>query len=378
MGLHFVSKKKPGRPIRWYVYAWRGGPCIATRVGGEQPRLTGAEMRAAGEAIEAAHRPDPRILRSLIREWQASPEWKGLAAGTRKTWGSQLNAIEAKWGESPVGLWSDPRMVAKVVAWRDSRASTPRAADIGITVLKELLQFGRLRARVTINVAADIPTLYRGGDREDIIWTDEDIDRFQWQAARMDQSHIVDGLWLAALTGFRRADLVTASKVHVLEHALQKRALKKSRGKRFLVTMPRLPELDSLLEELDRRPRADGVETLLVNSFGRPWTGDGFGGSFNRIRDAAGIVHTDQDSGEQRLKHLHDVRGTFCTKMILAGIRSGEPLTDEEVGHIMGWSPERVANIRRTYVDQARVVVAIGERIAKGSVNRSVNRSSED
>ena len=43
--------------------------------------------------------------------------------------------------------------------------------------------------------------------------------------------------------------------------------------------------------------------------------------------------------------------------------------TDHEVAEIMGWAPERVSHIRRVYVDQARVVVAIGERIAVRAVN---------
>ena len=39
-------------------------------------------------------------------------------------------------------------------------------------------------------------------------------------------------------------------------------------------------------------------------------------------------------------------------------------LTDDEAAGIMGWSPTRVARIRRVYVDHLRVVVALGERIA--------------
>ena len=39
-------------------------------------------------------------------------------------------------------------------------------------------------------------------------------------------------------------------------------------------------------------------------------------------------------------------------------------LTDREAAKIMGWSQERVANIRKVYVDHTRVVVALGERIA--------------
>lgn len=371
-GLYVTCNRKPGKPVRWYVYAWRGGPCIMTKVGGTRPALGPEETAAYHAAVDEHRRPDPHTLRALVAEWRSSPEWNALAPGTRKTWGSPLNLIEDKWGETPLAIWSDPRMVAKVMHWRDSRAETPRAADIGVTVLREMLKFGRLRARVSINVAAEIPTLYRGGDRAEIVWTAEDMDRFAWEAVRQDQAHVADGMWLAACTGMRRADLVSVRRAQVYEYAIIKKALKKSRGKRRTATMPRIPELDSLIEELEGRPRAEGVETVLVNSFGQPWSGDGYGGSFNRIRDKAGIAHVDEETGEERRKHLHDLRGTFCTKLILAG------LTDQEAADVMGWSPERVGRIRRVYVDQSRVVVAIGERIATGTVNRIVNRSEAD
>lgn len=250
-------------------------------------------------------------------------------------------------------------MVRKVREWRDSRAATPRAADIGITVLRALLEFGRQRAAVTINAADRIGKLYQEGSRAEIIWTDEDVQRFATKAAELKQPHIVDGLRLAALTGLRRADLVTLTWASVGEFAVMKKALKTSRGKRRFATMPRIPELDTLLEQLKSRERRPGVETLLVNSFGQSWSADGFGGSFNRIRDAAGIVYTDADTGATRAKHLHDLRGTFATKLIMHGAN----LTDQEVADIMGWSPQQVADIRRVYVDQARVIVAIGQRI---------------
>lgn len=368
-GLYFHPTRKPGRPIIWRVYAYRGGALVARREGGPRPQLTRDEAQAALDAIEAVRKPDPRMLVSLIREWEASPEWKGLADSTRKTWRSQLTAVEARWGTAPLSVWNDPRMAAKVMNWRNERAETPRGADLGVMVLRELLKFGMLNARVLLNVAAGVPTLYRGGQRAEIIWTDEDMDRFAWEAVRQERAHLVDGLWLAALTGMRRADLVTVTESNVYDTAIIKKALKVSRRKRRTATMPRIPELDALLEELKGRARADGVTTLLVNSYGRPWSGDGFGGSFNRIRDAAGIVHADPETGDRKAKHLHDLRGTFATRLMLAG------LTDQEIAIILGWSPEQVGTIRRTYVDDARVVVAIGERIASRGVNRTVNRS---
>src|SRR5690606_2893973 len=98
--------------------------------------------------------------------------------------------------------------------------------------------------------------------------------------------------------------------------------------------------------------------TVLVNSFGRPWTAGGFEGSFNAIRNDASITHVDED-GAKRRKHLHDLRGTFCT-MLLTECE----LTDEEAAEIMGWSKDKVQTIRKVYVDGGRVAMAIAERIA--------------
>lgn len=360
-GLHFVRKRRAGRPIKWYVYAYRGGPQIMKAEGPRKPRLSSEALTAFASAQAQLERHPPDTLAHLVREWwPSSPEWTGLSGTTRKTWGSALKAIEGKWGATPLTVWSDARMVAKVVAWRDSRAETPRAADIGVTVLRALLEFGRMRGRVAINVAAGIRQLYKNGSRAEIIWSDTDIEKFVDEAAELECPHIADGLRLAATTGLRREDLVTLTWDQVTDFAVVKKAMKKSRGKRRFVTIPRTPALDEVLADLRSRPRDTGVHTVLVNSLGRSWSPDGFGGSFNRVRDAACIVHVDPETGSGIKKHLHDLRGTFCTKLLAMG------LSDSEVADIMGWSPQQVAGIRRCYVDRSAVVVAIGRRIQQG------------
>lgn len=143
----------------------------------------------------------------------------------------------------------------------------------------------------------------------------------------------------------------------ILPHAIKKKAAKISKGKRRFAVIPRVPELDAHLDQLRSRMRKAGVDNVLVNSRGAAWSGDGFGTSFNRVRDHAGIVHVDLDTGKTSAKHIHDLRGTFCTKLLRAG------LTNEEVAEIMGWAPDQVAGIRRSYVDQSAIVRAIGERI---------------
>lgn len=154
--VHVVRCRRSGKPPAWYVYAFRGGPCVLKTHSEKRPRLDPQVLQAIADAQAARYACDPTILQALIREWRRSAEWERLAATTRKTWGSQLDVVEQKWGETPLAFWNDPRMVAKVVAWRDSRADTPRAADIGVTVLRTLLEFARLRGRLTMNAAQNI------------------------------------------------------------------------------------------------------------------------------------------------------------------------------------------------------------------------------
>jgi hypothetical protein len=350
-GVHYV---KAGQ--RWYVYAWRGGPRIATIDGGARPRLSREQEQAVTAARAAIADPGAGTLGGLVRDWRRSPEWKGLAASTRETWTVPLTRIEDKWGKLPVELWNDPRMVGKVVDWRDGMAATPRAADIAVTVLSRLLEWARLRARVRVNVAGGIPSLYQGGNRAEIVWLQEDEEAFVRSALVLERPLLIDAFDLAQWTGFRLADLAAVTFAEVGPEAIVRRALKKSRGRRRRAVVPILPQLARLIEDLRTRPRKPGVDTLLVNSLGQAWSADALGKRFGEIRTHAGIVHREEGEPD-RAKHLHDVRGTFVTHLCRAG------LTDEEIANIVAWSPQNVGRIRRTYVDDAAVVVALSRRI---------------
>ena len=367
-GVHIVTSRKAGKPVRHYIYAWRGGPRIRTVEGGPKPTITKADITSIAAALEAA-RPVPKDnIAGLATSYRASPEWKALEASTRDTWGRALDKIEAKWGEVPLRLWCNPRMVTQIVKWRDSMAETPRAADIAIAQLTRLLEFGRLRGQVTVNIASGIPTLYRSAQRAEIIWTDEDF--ATWNSHEKVGQSIRDVAALAAQTGLRRADLIGLTWSEIGDVAITRIARKKSRGKRRRVVMPILPTLQQLLDDLKARPRKPGVETVLVTSHGTPWSGNGLSGSFGKAVRETDLHHVDSD-GEKRWKHLHDIRGTYATKLMTA---PGLNLTDKEIGNLMGWSPEQVAEIRAHYVDDAAIVVALGKRLAQASVKRSVKR----
>lgn len=371
MSVQIIKSARPGKPVTWYIYAWRGGPFIRKVVSPRKPTLTLADHGAIGAAAADDRRINPALLLATIRQWcpvdsrkdrepddSVSPEWDALSANTKRVWRPHVDLIEARWGDKPISVWSDPRMVEKVIKWRDERKDTPRTADMGIQVLDELLTFAKLRGRVLINVAADVPKLYKGADRAEIVWTADDMARFEAKATELGMPQMIDGLRLAAVTGMRREDLVTLTWAQIGQFAIVKKALKMSRGKRRRAIIPQTPQLEAVLAELRTRYRRPGVETVLVNSLGKPWTANSFGGSFCRMRDAAGITWIDDD-GKVSNKHLHDVRGTFCTMLLTEW-----ELTDDDAADIMGWSPQHVAQIRKVYVDQRATVVALGERIA--------------
>ena len=105
---------------------------------------------------------------------------------------------------------------------------------------------------------------------------------------------------------------------------------------------------------------------MLVGTLGGPLAPATVTTHFNKYRsfanDGAGIVHKAEHEDEQdRAKHLHDLRGTFATKLMTL---PGKGLTDSEIAMIMGWSERQVSAIRKRYVDEAAIVVAIGRRIA--------------
>ena len=365
-GVHFVHCQRVGKPGVWYVYAWRGGPRVLRAESDARPILTSAIMAKVHTLLEErklAEDPDDptgKPLAWLIALWVASPEWCSMTRNTRKTWGSALNLINRKWGKEAIETFYDERSKLKVIKWRNSRRVTPRAADTGVSVLRALLKFGGPYVGSSINIAANISRLYEDGNRPEIIWTDEDITNFVAAANDKGQPAVGDAVRLAALTGLRRADLVSLTTAHLRQHTIVKRTKKRTKRRRPAAAIPRLPELNDLLEELQTRPRDVACETVLVNDKGAPWNPDVLTRAVQEIRDDLALVHFDEDELDDdgrpraRKKHFHDLRGTFITRLI-----KELELSDPEIADIMGWASDRVANIRKFYIDQNAYVSAL-------------------
>lgn len=312
-----------------YWYAWKGGPRLDGQPG------TPEFVASFNRAVAARKTPKRDNLASLVGQFRSSPEFARMADSTQAEWGRWLARIEiATIGSLPIAALNDRAVKDDLMGWRDSYADRPRTADYGAQVLARVLSWGMSRGKLTFNAMDGAGTLYRA-DRADMIWTEDDLSAFAEKAS----VEVAKALRLACLTGLRRSDLIALQWRHIGETAIVF-STAKSR-KTVTVTIPLLDETRELLGK-----RGEGH--VLLNSRGKPWTADGLENRIWTAKKAAGID-----------LHLHDARGTFATRLRLAG------LTKDEIASVMGWDGEKVERIIARYVDQARIVRSIADRLNK-------------
>lgn len=330
-GIHVVRKPLANGVDRWNVYAWRGGPCIH-RQDGPRPAITPALLDLAAQARRAGGRGG-RTLDYVIDSYRASPEFKALRDSTQRDYRLWLDRISERFGTAPIGAFADSRMREHVILWRNRWADQPRTADKASVMMATLLGWAVANGILAVNVAAGIRTLHRA-DRSDQVWEER-----HWEALAEGPAHLIDALRLASLTGLRLGDLVRVRIEDVGEKAIILRTRK--RGGRAIV--PIVPELRALLDRLTGN-RDSG--TILVNSRGSAWTESGLGSVFQKSKP---------DGFDRR---IHDLRGTYVTWLATKG------MTDDEIARIVGWTAKRVAEIRARYVDEARVIVSLVDRLS--------------
>ncbi|MCL2715790.1 MAG: tyrosine-type recombinase/integrase [Alphaproteobacteria bacterium] len=318
-----------------YWYAWRSGPRLRGEPG--SPEF----IASYNEAIENVRTQDKNRFRFVIISYKESHDYKRLADSTKRNWAPWLDRIGIYFGELRIAQFDRPEKIRPVIRkWRDQWADTPRTADYGMQVLSRVLSHAVDIGKIASNPSEGIKKLY-SSDRSEIIWTDEDIARLkEGSESRPTPPEIIHAVDLACCTGLRLSDLLAVSWSHVSEHAIFF-ATGKSRGRRNAI----IPMSDEVKEVLDRIPKVS--TTILANSYGRPWTANGFGTAFDRAKKSA-------EMGERDL-HFHDFRGTAATKFYLSG------LSVRLIAEILAWSEARVERIIRRYVGQgAAIKAAIG------------------
>lgn len=245
----------------------------------------------------------PGSMAALVEAYQAAPEFRQLAAKTRRDYRTYLDEIKGRFGRFPVAAL--PREV--VIKWRDHHQDTPRRANLGVAVLRLLCTFAidrPLEFRLTANPCAGIKKLKTGAGYR--AWTDAEVDAFLAAASPEMRLALLVGLH----TALRRGDALRLS-----WSAYDGRAIQTLTAKRNVwLWIPCNAELRAALDATRRR-----ATTIMTTPTGRPWKVDHFGHAFQTAVEAAGM------SGVS----FHGLRATFAA-------RAAGDLTDAEIESILG------------------------------------------
>lgn len=329
-GLHLVKKRLASGIVRWNVYAWRGGPCIY-RQDGAKPIITTTILSQAMAARQEAISSPADTFAAIVSAYRASPEFERLADSTQRDYNRILDRIDHQFGAAPIDLFEDRRMRREIIEWRDQWRGQPRTADKATVTMATVLGWAVHNALLTVNVAAGINHLHTA-DKSDHVWEDR-----HWQAFADAPAHLMQALRLASMTGLRLGDLVRLDWSQVSEISIVLTTRK--RKKRAVIPMVR-----DLREFLDNIEGDQGA--VLRNSRGQPWTESGLGTVFQR----------NKPEGFDRT--IHDLRGTYVTWIATKG------LSNDEIARVVGWSPQRIAEIRARYVDEARAIASLIDRLS--------------
>lgn len=298
-GIATATKRLADGTRRRYFYAWRGGPLLAGEKGEPLQPNDSQFVVAYARAHEQRRKPATGTLFSLIAAFRSSTEFTALAEKTRKDYQRYLRLIEDEFGTMPLAVVQDRRARGKFKTWRDTMADRPRVADYAWTVLARVLAVAKDRGTIAVNVCERGGRLYEP-DRADIVWSPEQITAFCSVASPELQFALLLALW----TGQRQADLIRLpwagyDGTHI--------RLRQGKTRKRVV----IPVGAPLKAALDSRLPGKPEGTVLRNTFGEPWTGDGFRASWGKAVAKARLGDADL--------HFHDLRGTAVTRLALSG-----------------------------------------------------------
>ena len=258
-------------------------------------------LRLGRSAYEAAVRGsetscstiDQNAMRAIIASYQASPEWRSLAAETKRSYNVHLNRIEEHWGARPITGLTSKHLRAII---RD-RQNTPHAANRLLKVFNLLFKHAMSCGIVDDNPASRVAKL-KAPSKGFTPWSEDEIARFEAHHPSGSKARLAFAL--ALYTGQRRSDLVRMGWQNVKDGWVCVQQAKTSALLDIPIALP-------LAEELAYVSR--GQLLFLQTEYGRPFTEAGAGNWFSKQVRAAGI----------RDRSLHGLRHACASRLADAG-----------------------------------------------------------
>ena len=257
----------------------------------------------------------PGSIGDIVCRYRASPDFKRLAASTRKRYMHFLKMLERDCATQPI--------TAIDAAWlyevRDGMAETPNSADKMLKVLSILLNFAVARGLRQDNPARHVKRI--GGSKPFEPWPDSALERLRAEA----NPRMVWAVELALYTGQRLGDVLAMQWGHIKDGLIE--VAQQKTGERLFI--PVHPHLGNVLGRIPR------VGTNIVHrQDGRRYSRDGFLTMLRREQQRLGLT------GLQ----FHGLRHTAGRRLAEAGA------TDREIMAILG---HRTASMVSKYTRSA-------------------------
>ncbi len=357
-GVWCVPYKRANGKVRFYYYTSRVGgvrfwESDEKRIG--ERSLPTEFVQAYNEACSVERGYTTSSFATAVRLYQqksksyAGMKAKGQVARTKylEAWLEMPLKADRPAAAAPLQVFDSRNVIKFITSFRDERwGHSASAADEAIIALSAFLTWCKQDGRLDWNRAQSIPAIYQRPTKNRI-WTSDQQARFlesaPWQ--------IAFGFKLAAFTGLRLGDLLQLPlSARTRQHLIIPTS--KSRGQNSAI-VPIIPPLADLLKALDEKRESFKVMpmTILFNSYGKPWTEDGFSTSFYRHREECGLTKNPPS--------IHDLRKTAATQMVILQKTYPDLITDAVLVDMFGWTMATLNKMKRIYVNDEAVIAAM-------------------
>lgn len=320
-----------------------------------------ADFLEAHKAATAHEKPARGDLDRMCQAYLDSPEFASLSDASKKGYRPVVDRIRARFGDASIAVIEDRRFRGKLLAWRDEMKGSARYADMHMIILSSILKHAIAAGKLDRNPAKAIPKLY-SAPLDKRPWSEQEIAAFLNECPQ----HLQDALRLKFYTGLRRADLIRIGwKADQGDYLLLTTSKRKAEA-----VIPIVPEARAFLDDLKRRQMASprGLQpTMLLTSYGTPWTPDGYSSSFDQQRSGHRLRDVD---GKKKLVLVEELKVTINEHRLRSNtatfwMKCG--LDDRTIADAMGWSSSEIASLRRVYVDRKQAVVAALNLVKRAS-----------
>jgi integrase len=262
----------------------------------------------------------------MVRAYQDSPKYAGLAESTRRDYDRYLHAMVNLWGNR------DPHEVEPyhVAALRDSFGDTPSKADHYVAVIRTVYAWGLERGFAKLNPADSISTIARVEPYEP--WP-----QWAWELVPLMRRELRIACFLGLYTGQRLGDVLRMQLGHVEDGRVRVRQSKTR--KELLIKLH--GSLRPILDEC----RDNATIFLVSRQDGSPYTVDQFHAMWGREKKRTALSRL-RDHRPPIV--FHGLRKSATCKLLEAGCSA------KEVGAVTGMSLAMVEHYSRA-VEQLRL-----------------------